>query len=390
MKKENALHITRENYEEYFILYIDNELNTDECQAVEDFAAQYADVAKEFDVLLKTKLVKDETIFFQHKEELLRTEGVTINESNYEEYFLLYVDDELSKAKREETELFVLQHPHLQAMFTVIKQTVLPLETITFENKNELLRVEEKRRFLLRPWVMAVAALFAGITITGWWFMQPDTNSNKVPKVAVTQKHLDSNHVAQQPVQLVDSSSKYYAVTPSTVNKNKAGSNEPVATVKEENKAVASSTIKEKAKSTITKNRQPQVADIKNDDDIAQQSTVPENITLKEDPNPFRIEQKTKGNKDVAVNNDKPHVNDETTDDEPNVTSSTYKPYTVGYKEINTQQDEEDKSLYVGGFNLNKDKVNGLLKKAGKLFGNKARREANNNQMHIDNTDNNQ
>src|ERR1700712_4222508 len=105
--------INRNNYEELFLLYVDDELDAELKIAVENFVQQNPDLAVEFNMLLQTKLVAEGTIFLD-KENLLRTEGNSINASNHEEYFLLYIDNELSAAKREEVEMYVLQHPRLQ------------------------------------------------------------------------------------------------------------------------------------------------------------------------------------------------------------------------------------------------------------------------------------
>src|SRR4051812_3284477 len=116
--------INRNNYEEFFLLYVDDELNTEEKIAVENFIKQHADLAVELEMLMQVKF-SAETIAFADKEGLLRTEGNSINEANYQEYFLLYIDNELSAAKRAEVEMYVLQHPKLQDEFTTLKQTVL-------------------------------------------------------------------------------------------------------------------------------------------------------------------------------------------------------------------------------------------------------------------------
>jgi hypothetical protein len=50
-------------------------------------------------------------------------------------------------------------------------------------------------------------------------------------------------------------------------------------------------------------------------------------------------------------------------------TENNYAVYPVAYKEINTN--DEDRSLRIGVFDLNKDKVKNLFKKAGRMFGNK-------------------
>ena len=52
-----------------------------------------------------------------------------------------------------------------------------------------------------------------------------------------------------------------------------------------------------------------------------------------------------------------------------------YKVYPVAYKEINTNDD--DNSLHVGAFDLNKNKVKNLFKKAKRLLNNKQDNLAN-------------
>ena len=45
----------------------------------------------------------------------------------------------------------------------------------------------------------------------------------------------------------------------------------------------------------------------------------------------------------------------------------------VSYKEIDT--DDNNKSLYVGAIEINKDKLRGFLRKAGSIFKSKAKQE---------------
>jgi len=46
----------------------------------------------------------------------------------------------------------------------------------------------------------------------------------------------------------------------------------------------------------------------------------------------------------------------------------------IAYKEIDTNDD--DRSMYVGSLELNKDKVKGFLKRAGRLFGSRSKKDA--------------
>src|SRR5258706_14038852 len=98
--------INRYNCEEFFLLYIDNELSVQEKEAVEKFVQQNPDLSVELDMLLQIKCAPEE-IAFNNKENLIRTEGNSINETNYEEYFLLYIDNELSATKSQEVEIYI-------------------------------------------------------------------------------------------------------------------------------------------------------------------------------------------------------------------------------------------------------------------------------------------
>jgi hypothetical protein len=45
----------------------------------------------------------------------------------------------------------------------------------------------------------------------------------------------------------------------------------------------------------------------------------------------------------------------------------------IAYKEIDTNDD--DRSMYVGSLELNKDKVKGFFKRAGRLFGGRSKKD---------------
>jgi hypothetical protein len=66
-----------------------------------------------------------------------------INNQNYESYFLLYVDNELSTAEQKEVELFIQENPDYAKELNSIKLAVLEAEEIIFEDKVTLYRLEE-------------------------------------------------------------------------------------------------------------------------------------------------------------------------------------------------------------------------------------------------------
>lgn len=65
-----------------------------------------------------------------------------INRHNYETFFLLYVDNELSAPERKAVELFVQENADLKEELHLLQQTVLNAGDIAFENKNVLVKEE--------------------------------------------------------------------------------------------------------------------------------------------------------------------------------------------------------------------------------------------------------
>ena len=63
-----------------------------------------------------------------------------INIHNYGEFFLLYVDGELSAEDRAAVERFIQETPHLAAELQMLKQSVLQPEQVLFTDKELLYR----------------------------------------------------------------------------------------------------------------------------------------------------------------------------------------------------------------------------------------------------------
>jgi hypothetical protein len=152
--------INRHNYEEYFILYLDNELDAAGKQLVEAFVQQHPDLKEELDILLQYKLEPDHQIVFEGKEELLKENGQTpITLSNYEEWFTAHVDRELSNDEELQLQKFIRTHPHTAAELQLLLQTRIPAETIVFPGKSSLYRKEEKARRVFPLYFRAAAAV---------------------------------------------------------------------------------------------------------------------------------------------------------------------------------------------------------------------------------------
>ena len=184
--------ITRDNYEAYFVMYIDDELNATERKAVEQFIEQNPDLEEEMVMLQQSVLKADDHIVFEQKELLFKgTEHSPINEQNYEEYFVLYGDDELTNTEKEKVEQFVYHHPQYQADFELIQQIKLvPDNALSFPDKAYLYRTaEDDNRVIAFPWWRFSSAAIAILVIgtLGWYLVNNTGNQHGVTKGDNTQ-----------------------------------------------------------------------------------------------------------------------------------------------------------------------------------------------------------
>jgi hypothetical protein len=158
------MNINRYNYEEFFLLYVDNELTAAERVEVEAFVHDNPDLEEELDMLKEASLKPDTSIRFDGKAALMRTDTSDglLNETNYEDFFLLYVDDELDAAARREVESFAAKNPAWQLELNLLMQTrAVPETGIVFPDKSTLYKKERTEKPVIMIWwrTIAVAAM---------------------------------------------------------------------------------------------------------------------------------------------------------------------------------------------------------------------------------------
>lgn len=358
--------IARHNYEEYFLMYVDNELTAEERAAVELFAQQNPDLAAELEILMQTKLATDDTEVFGNKKGLLQNID-TINSENYEEQFLLYIDKELDKEDKESVEKFVLQHPQFQDEFTLLKQTVLEPEAVIFEDKDSLLRKEERRviPMFLR---FAAAAAIIGIAVLIWWMN--DHKTTITPQIAI-QQNIDpvTENIAVVPEE------KAEQVLPETVAGEKQAENKNKVTA-----SVTPRTAQQKKDKVLVNNQQKST--IKQDVAVVPPVAQNDNTIAVHKPDATQNNDLTKEILASIDNNTSTHITKEKTDQEyidealryaknTDASNSKYAKSAL-YKELNTDE-EEHNSLYLGSMQINKNKVRGFMKKVGGLFAGKSK-----------------
>ena len=148
------MNINRHNYEEFFILYADNELSSGERCLVDEFVLANPDLKDELDIYRNSILTADTSLNFENKDSLLR----------YDEAIMSYIDDELKAEEKAELEKLIDGSPRLQHELNLYRHTKLQPDTeIVFANKSVLYRSTERRVVPMRMirWAAAAAVLLA-------------------------------------------------------------------------------------------------------------------------------------------------------------------------------------------------------------------------------------
>jgi hypothetical protein len=347
-------------------MYVDGELSTTDKEMVEAFTQQHPDLQEELAMLQQAVLLPEKDLVFTNKNLLFKHVGNEITTNNYEEKFLLYVDDELAINEKAEIETFVLQHPKLQQDFTILQQTKLPVEVIACPNKEGLYKKEEKRKVFYMRWsAMAAAAVVMGLIATVY-FIAPSGKNDIKPSLA------NNTNTPDKPAkEAMQNNTRVTPKMPAVIEPNK------------EAMVLLASTKKTATSKTVVTN-------------VVVISKLELAVTNPTTKKPFKdgaqeFLENPDNNIASTVTNSTTNRNTNSTAkneviDEPSpslpkvinaLNTTNIAAQQVVYKELDTNSD--DKSLLVGSIEINKDKLRGLLRKASKLFGNKQKSDDDTN-----------
>ncbi|TXT32229.1 MAG: hypothetical protein FD136_1362, partial [Chitinophagaceae bacterium] len=263
-----------------------------------------------------------------------------------------------------EVELFVLQHPQLQAEFLLIQQTKLPQEEMVFENKAILYRKEKTvRPVVYMQWRrMAVAAALIGLAFSVWMIV-PTPSINKSEALASLVK----------PAQKL-SNNNASAANGSKTNRGNIDASQANGS----NAQTTAGLVASKMSGT-------------NAEKVNRVNTVEQNATVNNLPQQNNNETVAISNNDInTISTNTNNQQIETVASNNNALNATVDKTTISpvadteieqadlikpavYKELDT--DESSRSLYVGSLEINKDKLRGFFRKAGSLLRSKSKEE---------------
>lgn len=334
--------IDRHNYEEYLLLYVDGELSATERTMVEQFLELHPDLAAELQILQETVLAPTPVVFPGKSDLYRQPEGITT--ANYEEFFLLYVDNELDENGRAAVETFVLQHPETQNSFTALKAAVLPQEWVVYPDKQSLYRKEEKRRpvNIYMRWAALAAAVLTGVVALVTFNQQNNPDAVAVTPVETSRPAVGTGGSTTPGVEVPVNrnqpviAAKTITVQPTNTVTNGETKDKPTRTSAPENQYVAAQEQREAVAITTPV------------------QTVTSTTITSPDYTPIAGETKVI-----------PVVTSTSAPTEEYVQPAVYQ---------TTDTDEDNKgSLYVGALQVNPDKVRGFLRKASRFLSSKVR-----------------
>ena len=162
--------LSRDNYEIFFLDYLEGTLKPDQVADLILFMEQNPDLKEEFNHLELVYLTPDYTIQFKNKQHLKKNIVVSvseINHTNYQDYFIADLEGDLSKTDTLTLQKFLAANPILKSDFEAYKKTVfIPDDTIVYKSKKHL----KKNIILWNRILYYSTGIAAAIVILLWLF----------------------------------------------------------------------------------------------------------------------------------------------------------------------------------------------------------------------------
>lgn len=204
------MQIDRNNYEVYFLDYLEGRLTTEETAALLLFADENPDLKELIVGEEMISLVPDDNISFSPKS-ALKKKTVTgiesevsaldhnvvseITAKNYEDFMVRYYENDLNDSEKSELANFMKDSPTYIKEFEILRNTLLKPDThIVYPYKSRL-----KRNFILRPGtksVIAIVSVAASLLLFSTLFLkyinQPGLKENNNQKTASYHRNIET------------------------------------------------------------------------------------------------------------------------------------------------------------------------------------------------------
>lgn len=134
------MNINRDNYEQFFIDYYDQNLSKSQIEELFLFIEANADAKEEFFAFSPEMTLEPEKIIFDGKNQLKQiAEDTTVTPDNFDKYCVAQLEGELNNYQKADFEKFISEKPEYSKEFDLYKQTILKAdESIVYTRKYAL------------------------------------------------------------------------------------------------------------------------------------------------------------------------------------------------------------------------------------------------------------
>lgn len=192
--------INRDNYELFFINYLDGQLSDVEVEEVKAFLIINPDLQEELEEMKSFTLsAETEKISFPQKNKLKKSvsEKAFINDKNIDEFLIAYMEKDLTSEEEERVESFLKHNPAYLKDFELYKKTYLkPEKHISFPDKGKLKKAVSGKVVRLKQLYTALAVA-ASLTIMFVLFNTINVGSHDMEGLKLTKTHESASHILE-------------------------------------------------------------------------------------------------------------------------------------------------------------------------------------------------
>lgn len=195
--------INRSNYEQYVIDYLEGKLSEPDRTIFELFLTKNPDLKDEIEDLEQAVLTPSQEIYASKSS--LKKKSIaavnSINEDNYEEFFIGSLEGDLSNNEKDDLDKFLKKNSELLSEFKLFQQLRLTPDTsIKLSNKNSL----KKRKHILPVWVTSAAAVV--LLLISIWYIGNNQVSNANIRSNILLSSIDTRTILLE----MPSTNKYF------------------------------------------------------------------------------------------------------------------------------------------------------------------------------------
>ena len=181
------MQIDRQNYEAYFLDYIEGKLNTAEIGSLLNFLASNPDLKAELDNYEAVTLIPESSIFVEKN--LLRKNSIgiqSVNESNFDEICIGRIEGSLDKNIEILFETYLKEHPEKIKEYDQYLKTILePDDKVVFNEKSKLKHVRiNRKRAIIYSTLAAAASIAMILFVYKFYFIRNGTENKRFSNVA--------------------------------------------------------------------------------------------------------------------------------------------------------------------------------------------------------------